>query len=127
MKKQYGDKASELFDISDYLTSKSLTVSDIDSVVFMVKSCKTDEDADALFNKTLVDSIQVIEDLVIGLVTYPAVVSVPFEDADYGEGLLEIGPRYVIGLGYKTLTDTKNVEIDLEDHVLQITQDIMRD
>lgn len=130
MDKKYQSITSTVFNITTLMSHYELTmVSELDDAIFLAKVKKSDNDEDSVCNKTLKTSgVTVEENFDANGVIIPFALIVDFELADYGEGLLESGKRYFMGVGIKRLSplDTCFLEGELSDEKLNITPDTIR-
>ena len=128
MKWRY-DNTSDTFSIriGDFLSSRSLILSDIVSSQYLVKVRKSDEDSSSLVTLTVGNGLTLVPAVGIELET----VQVAFSSEHFAEGLLDITEcikePYYAGLGIKTSGMAKFLEIDLVDNRLEIVQDFIHD
>ena len=123
------DNTSDTFSIriGDFLSSRSLILSDIVSSQYLVKVRKSDEDSSSLVTLTVGNGLTLVPAVGIELET----VQVAFSSEHFAEGLLDITEcikePYYAGLGIKTSGMAKFLEIDLVDNRLEIVQDFIHD
>ena len=113
--------------ISDFLTLRSIAISDITEARYFVKVSRTDSDSDALVSKTLGAGIELLP----ATSTEVDSISVQFQSGDFSTGALDVSEcikdAYYTGIGIKTSGMTKFLEIDLVDSRLDIVQDFIHD
>lgn len=109
--------------IGEFTAPRGIDLDDITEAVYMVKNNKTDDDVAALVTLTLGSGITKLA----GATETDAKLKVKFSASDFGTGKLELGTRYYAGVGIKTATMTKFLEIILKDDRLMLSQDIIHD
>lgn len=113
--------------ISDFLTLRSIAISDITEARYFVKVSRADSDSDALVSKTLGTGIELLP----ATSTEVDSISVQFQSGDFSTGVLDVSEcikdAYYTGIGIKTSGMTKFLEIDLVDSRLDIVQDFIHD
>jgi len=123
------DNTSDAFSvrIGDFIALRSILLTDILEVQYLVKVRKSDEDANALVTLSLGSGLTKVVATAPELET----ITVQFSSLDFNAGKLDltecIKEPYYTGLGIKTAGMLKFLEIDLVDNRLEIVQDFIHD
>ena len=117
------DYDSFSLEIGEYITSRSILLSDITEATFMVKVRREDLDSAALVNLILTDGLV----KVAGATESEATLKATFRTTDFGGSNLLVGIKYYIGLGIKVSGMTKFLEIKPVDDRLTVLPDFIHD
>lgn len=116
---KFEDETPWRFELGDFLSSRSITYTDVTEIQMLVKASKTDTDGTALVTKKL--SLSEI------VFINPCAIQVTIASTDYGSGKMVIDGEYFVSLGFAAPTYTGVLlEMGLLDDTLTVTQDSIR-
>ena len=119
------DNTQDTFSINigDFIVARSILLADITEATFLVKTSRCDEDVNAVVTLTLGSGLTKSA----GATESDARLIAQFSSSDFGAGKLEVNLNFLTGVGIKTVSMTKFLEIPLVDSTLRITQDFIHD
>jgi hypothetical protein len=117
------DYDSFSLNIGSFIVNRGLLLDNLTEVVFMVKLNEEDEDVDAKATLTLSNGLT----KVAGSTEADAVIEAHFYSENFGTAAMEVGIKYYIGVGIKTLQMTKFLEIRPVDNRLVLVNDFIHD
>ena len=110
-------------EIGEYLVSRDIPLGSITEALLIIKRFRTDEDSEAKVSLILGNGL--IKEA--GETPEEDILVATFRPNDFGEGALMPGANYIFGLGIKTPTMGKFLEIDPVDNKLNVIRDIIHD
>lgn len=114
-------------DVGTFLSNRSILIASVTGAIYMVKTLRTDTDANALVTLTIGSGITMVP----AAGTDPDLAVIQFGASDFGVGALEITDatnlQYFTGFGIKIAGYTTFLEADLEDDRLIIVSDFIHD
>lgn len=110
--------------IGPYIDSRGILLADITEAIYMVKDHRADADVDARSTLTIGAGLT----KVAGATEADAKITGKFSSSDFTLGNLDVSKQfYYTGLGIKTVSMTKFLEIKLKDNRLLVLSDFVHD